>query len=138
MSEEVTYVYGLFHDGRCVYVGQTRNPHQRASSHKKRFTDLLGVEPIFKVLREVARADASAAEREVIKYYRDLQQADYNIHPIGNGERKRPIWIAAETHKKLKVLSALEGRSISAICEECLELGVDFGLADHGFEAVAR
>ena len=70
------YVYALFHpDGRCHYVGQTRNPKDRAACHRRKRGDSF----TFKILAETCDPSlAVALENQHITNFRG------DGHPIIN------------------------------------------------------
>lgn len=119
------YIYGLFQGERCVYVGKTTCCYSRSHAHKRRFASL-EAKPFFKVLYQTTKAKASAKEREVIEYYRGLGQAECNKWPPRVApERKRPIYVSAETHAKLRLLAALESKSLQVLVEELISIGLE-------------
>lgn len=74
-------VYGLFHKGRCIYVGHAFNTSARYGQHKKRFMALLGEMPKLKVLCYAPRYQIRAKETAAILRWRKKGQADYNKVP---------------------------------------------------------
>lgn len=82
-------VYGLFIDGRCVYVGRTENLAARTPPNNRRCLRLYGKAPEVRSLKRVHPNRASAAEWELIRDFKTLGQADLNrlVGARTNGSR---------------------------------------------------
>lgn len=76
---QMTTIYGLFaRNGRCLYVGRTKNPKMRDACHRNLL--MKGRKYAFKPLRKVVDAIASKAEANAIREYRSKGQAKLNKH----------------------------------------------------------
>jgi hypothetical protein len=108
-------IYGLFHQDRCVYVGQTRDPKARESCHRKRFSDL---RPEFRVLRTVSESKALQVEHSIILKYRKIGQAEHNRQPF---PKKTPINLSINRvlaqFVAVFVINSDEWRSVSELTE---------------------
>ena len=71
-------IYGLFIDGRCVYVGRTKSLPVRTPSNNRRCLRLFGKTPEVRALRRVHPDLASKIEWETIRDFKTLGQADLN------------------------------------------------------------
>jgi hypothetical protein len=86
-----SYVYGLFVNDRCIYVGQTCHPTRRAANHSSRFQKILGLTPKLKVLFTSRDGNANGHETATIKKYRDRGQAEFNRNGNGAAPRRGSI-----------------------------------------------
>jgi hypothetical protein len=96
----IVSIYGLFHKGRCLYVGKSQFPGHRERSHAYRFVPLIGVAPKLRVLKRVLARRAAQVEREMIAIYRAKGEAKFNVASIPRtGTRKtftlEPVLAAA-------------------------------------------
>ncbi len=80
------HIYGLFNQrGVCEYVGATRNPKQRAISHRARFGK--GLE--LKTIRLVCLRASDKAERDTILKFKRAGQARHNAVLPGCRNKKK-------------------------------------------------
>lgn len=110
------FIYGLFHQDRCVYVGRTADPTKRMQTHAPRFEIELGAKPVMRILQKVSPDLAVQAEEKAILEYRRLGQAEFNKFPLRD---KRPLnlSIRADVARAVTVFCALEGITVSQLTE---------------------
>ncbi len=77
--------YGVFKNGRCIYVGATSGMSERARCHWKKFgsgcrIEIFGATTSFKQIKEI--------EAQFIKKFKSIGQADYNISENGGSNQK--------------------------------------------------
>jgi predicted GIY-YIG superfamily endonuclease len=93
-------IYGIFKNGRCLYVGRTANPTRRAKAHKTRF----GKSSELRVL-EVTRTLSSARKLEA-KY---IKQFIKKGQARSNGRCHTSAIISPSTYGKLKRFAKKNG-----------------------------
>lgn len=74
------YIYGLFVSGRCVYVGQTKNPSKRQSSHANRM--MRGTQFDFRIFRVTDKQSVLRIERQIILSFKRRGFAEMNAEVI--------------------------------------------------------
>lgn len=114
-------IYGLFIDGICHYVGQTKQPEQRKAAHA--VTTMRGVPFEFRVLQVCSLSSSTKCELKWIKKYKAIGQAQRNIN-CGPSKSNKVLRIPVSLHRKLKLAAAIRGENLLTTIQVVIDAGL--------------